>query len=147
MLEETLAPLGVLFVVRWFYTRRIALGPLIAAILLFLFLSPVKGDYRQKVWFGEASETADMSAAGKALFWLEDAGEYWIRTLAGERDLAEATSSATARGDFIHQLAHIYSMTPSVVPYKYGETYSYFTVALIPRVLWPNKPVAGNANN
>ena len=38
-------------------------------------------------------------------------------------------------------------MTPSVVPYQYGETYSYFVVSLIPRVLWPDKPVAGSANS
>ena len=37
-------------------------------------------------------------------------------------------------------------MTPSVIPYQNGETYSYFLVAFIPRVLWPNKPTTGTAN-
>jgi len=37
-------------------------------------------------------------------------------------------------------------MTPSVVPYQYGQTYSFFLVSLIPRVVWPNKPMAGSAN-
>jgi hypothetical protein len=72
--------------------------------------------------------------------------EYWQDTFTGQRDLAEATSSATSRADFIHQVAHIYSMTPSVVPYQWGRTYSFFLVSFIPRILWPDKPTAGSAN-
>jgi hypothetical protein len=64
----------------------------------------------------------------------------------GTRDIAEATSTATGRADFIHQVAYIHSMTPSVIPYQFGRTYSFFAVAIIPRIIWPNKPVAGNAN-
>jgi hypothetical protein len=146
MLEEALVPIGVLFFVKWLYTRRIAVTPILATIVLVLFLSPVKSDYREKVWYGGAPETAEMSAPEKVVFWLQQATEYWSDTLAGNRDLSEATSSATGRADFIHQVAHIHAMTPSVIPYQYGGTYSYFLVAFIPRVLWPDKPTAGNAN-
>jgi predicted small integral membrane protein len=65
----------------------------------------------------------------------------------GTRDLTEATTSATARGDLLHQVAHIYSMTPDTVPYQNGKTYSYFAVTLIPRAIWPDKPETGSANN
>jgi hypothetical protein len=145
-LEEALIPIGVLFLVKWLHTRRISFAMIAAVLAVIVFLSPVKSEYRQQVWFDEAPEVAEMSSGSKALLWITQATEYWSDTLSGSHDLAEATASATGRADFIHQVAHIHSMTPSVVPYQYGETYSYFAVAVIPRILWPNKPTAGNAN-
>jgi hypothetical protein len=145
-LEEALVPIGVLFVVKWLYTRRIPVWPIVATAALVVFLSPVKSDYRERVWLGEDPELVDQSSLTKGTLWIEQATAYWKDTLGGSRDLAEATSSATGRADFIHQVAHIYSMTPEVVPYQYGKTYSFFAVALIPRLLWPDKPTAGSAN-
>lgn len=146
MLEEALVPIGVLFIVKWLHTRKVSFATIAGVFALVLFLSPVKADFRQQIWYGENPDAAEMSSASKMWFWVTQATEYWSETLSGSHDLGEATSSATGRADFIHQVAHIHSMTPSVVPYQYGETYSYFAVALIPRVLWPNKPQAGNAN-
>ena len=145
-LEEALVPLGVLFVVKWVYTRKVPILPILATAILVVFLSPVKSDYRQQAWLGENPALADESSLTRGTLWITQATEYWQDTFAGSRDLAEATSSSTGRADFIHQMAHIYSMTPSVVPYQYGRTYSFFLVALIPRVLWPDKPLAGSAN-
>jgi hypothetical protein len=146
VLEEALLPIGVLFLIRWFYIRRIS-APMVAAVIgLILFLSPVKSEFRQQMRTDEGSRTAEMSSAAKASLWMTQAGEYWVDTFSGRRDLVEATSNATSRTDFLHQMAHIYSMTPKEVPYQYGSTYSYFAVALIPRVIWPNKPLAGSAN-
>ena len=145
-LEEALVPIGVLFVVKWLYTRRIPVWPIVATAALVVFLSPVKSDYRERAWLGEDPELADQSSLTKGSLWIEQATEYWKDTLGGSRDLAEATSSATGRADFIHQVAHIYSMTPEVVPYQHGKTYSFFAVAFIPRLLWPDKPTAGSAN-
>jgi predicted small integral membrane protein len=146
MLEQALVPIGVLVFVKWLHTDRIPYLTIAGVVLIVLFLSPVKADYREQVWYGGAPAVAEESSAGKARFWIEQASEYWQDTLSGSRDLTEATSSATGRADFTHQIAHIHSMTPSVVPFQYGGTYSYFAVALIPRVLWPDKPQAGNAN-
>ncbi len=146
LLEEALVPVGVLFIVKWLHTRKVSFATIGAVFTLILFLSPVKADYRQQIWYGETTDAAEMSSAAKVWFWATQATEYWGDTLSGSRDIREATASASGRADFIHQVAHIHSMTPSVVPYQYGETYSYFAVALIPRVLWPDKPQAGNAN-
>lgn len=147
MLEEGLVPIGTFFVIKWWYTRRIPAVPLLVTAALVLFLSPVKADYRNNVWFGGTPDAAELSTIGKARLWVEEAADYWQDTLTGSRGISEATTSATARGDLLHQVAHIYSMTPSVVPYQNGDTYSYFLVALIPRAIWPNKPATGNANN
>jgi hypothetical protein len=143
-LEEALIPLGVLFVVKWLYTRRIPVTPIIATLAIFVFLSPVKSDYRQVL--GANSDTFEQSSLTKGALWIQSAAEYWQDTFTGTRDLTEATSSASDRADFIHQVAHIYSMTPSEVPYQYGRTYSFFAVALVPRIIWPDKPTAGSAN-
>jgi hypothetical protein len=145
-LEEALVPIGVLFVVKWLYTRRVPITPIIATAALVVFLSPVKSDYRQQTWQGENPDLAEQSSLVRGTAWISSAVEYWQDTFSGSRDLAEATSSATSRADFIHQVAHIYSMTPSAVPYQYGKTYSFFAVSFIPRILWPDKPTAGSAN-
>ncbi len=146
ILEEALVPIVVLFIVKWLYTGKVPIGSIVATIALVVFLSPVKADYRKQVWFGDAAET-ERSVVSKGFLWMEQASEYWKDTLVGSRDFAEATSMATARADLIHQVAHIYSMTPEVIPYQYGKTYSFFAVALIPRVIWFDKPTAGSANS
>lgn len=145
-LEEALVPIGVLFVVKWLYTGRVPVAPILVTVLLVIFLSPVKADYRERAWFGEEPDLAEQSSVTKGRLWIEQAAEYWAETFAGHRDFFEATSSAAGRTDFIHQVAYIYTMTPSVVPYQYGQTYSFFLVSFIPRVLWPDKPTAGSAN-
>ncbi|MEK6334893.1 MAG: O-antigen polysaccharide polymerase Wzy [Acidobacteriota bacterium] len=146
VLEEALIPIGVLFVVRWLFTRRISLTVAALVIGLILFLSPVKGDYRQQLRLDDTSGAAQKSSLGRASLWIKQAANYWAETFAGNRDLQEATSGATSRTDLIHQVAYIHSMTPSEIPHQYGRTYSYFAVALIPRALWPEKPQAGSAN-
>jgi len=145
-IEEALVPIGVLFMVKWVYTKRMSLAMVAVVVALILFLSPVKSDYRQQVWLGEAPDAAEMSSVAKVRLWVGQATDYWIDTFSGTRNMREATAGATGRADFIHQVAHIYSMTPSVVPFQYGGTYSYFAVALVPRIFWPDKPTAGDAN-
>ena len=147
ILEHALVPISVLFIVKWIHTRRIPVGAIVAVGVIVLFLSPVKNDFRQRVMSDPGGEElADQSLILKAGAWVDQASVYWLETLRGDRDLTEATSGATLRTDLIHQVAHIHSMTPSVVPFQYGETYSYFAVSLIPRLLWPDKPTAGSAN-
>lgn len=147
ILEQALIPIGVLFVVSWLYTKRISVTLAACVIGLILFLSPVKGEYRQQLRLDDSSGTAEMSGLTRATLWLRQAGNYWADTFSGKRDLAEATAGAASRADFVHQVAYIYSMTPAEVPYQYGRTYSYFAVALIPRAIWPDKPQAGSANS
>ena len=145
-LEEAVVPIGVFFVVKWLYTGRVPIAPVLATAALVIFLSPVKSDYRERAWFGDEPDLAEQSSLTKGRLWIEQATNYWSDTIAGNRDISEATSSATGRADFIHQVAYIYSMTPSVVPYQYGKTYSFFLVSFIPRIIWPDKPTAGSAN-
>ena len=146
-IEDAVVPIGILFVVKWLHTGKVPVAPIVATALLVVFLSPVKADYRQRAWLGDDPDLAEQSSLTRGKVWLEQAAEYWQDTISGAREISEATSSATGRADFIHQVAYIYSMTPSVIPYQYGKTYSFFLVSFIPRIIWPDKPTAGSANS
>jgi hypothetical protein len=146
-LEQAIVPLAILFVTKWRYTKKLPVAPLLATTAIILFLSPVKGTFRDVVWSDSASAT-EVSDNGleRASLWVEQAAQYWASVFSGERGVTDATSKAASRTDLIHQFAHIYSQTPDVVPFQHGSTYSYFAVAFIPRALWPDKPTAGGAN-
>lgn len=144
MVEQAAVPVAVLLITRWMYINRVPFLALSAMLLVILFLSPVKGEFRERLYAGDVPDT---SVQSRVLVWGEQASEYWGSVLSNDRNVYESATTATRRTDFIHQLAHICSLTPSVIPYQYGATYSYFAVTLIPRFLWPEKPEAGSANN
>lgn len=147
MLEQAVIPLGLLFMTKWLYRRQLFVLNAVAVVAIILFLSPVKGAYRQEVWLDTSTVGASRTTLDKVGIWVDQSSQYWGDVLNGQREVVEATSSATSRTDLLHQFAHIYSLTPSVVPFQYGDTYSFFIVALIPRAIWEDKPQAGDANN
>ena len=146
MLEDAVLPLAVFMVMRWSVTKKIPIVIITIAISIILFLSPVKKDYRQAVWFNRTDETIGDSAYEKTKFWVDSAIDHWADVFNGLQSFSESTEVTASRLDLIHQFSHIYSLTPSVVQYQNGATYSYFLVSLIPRFLWPGKPEAGSAN-
>jgi hypothetical protein len=152
-LEQAIIPVAILFVTRWRYSERLPVASLILIVAIIIFLSPVKGSFREVVWSDSGSPTQTSEAQtsdnplDSAFLWVKQAAQYWFGVLSGERDITDATSSAAARIDLIHQFAYIYSLTPDVVPFQYGSTYSYFAVTLIPRLVWEGKPLAGGAND
>jgi hypothetical protein len=147
MMESMMVPLAVLLMSKWFYTKRLPVSLLVVIGVLFLFLSPVKKNIRSAIVESGAPAAAEVSATDRAGDWISQAVGYWGEAFSGKRDLAESTSDAVSRTDLIHTFAHIYSLTPSSVPYQNGQTYSYLAIAWIPRAIWPEKPVANSANN
>lgn len=146
MMEAMMTPLAVLFMSKWFHTKRLPVSMLIVIGVLFLFLSPVKKDIRTAI-IENRTAAAETSATDRATDWITQAVSYWGESFSGRRDLAESTSDASSRTDLIHTFAQIYSLTPEIVPYQYGDTYSYLAITWIPRVVWPEKPLANAANN
>jgi hypothetical protein len=147
MMETMMAPLAVLFMSKWFYTRRLPLSMLVLISALFLFLSPVKKDIRMSNVLAGNLTAAEVSTTDRATDWISQSLSYWSEAFSGRRDFAETSSDAASRTDLIHSFAHIHSLTPSVVPYQYGDTYSYLAIAWIPRMIWPEKPTAKGAND
>jgi hypothetical protein len=146
-LEHAVTPFAVLLMMRWQYTKKIPLVIIGISLLLIVFLSPVKQDYRTALRMTTDGEgSLGETAIEKMWYWFTSANDYWADALTGQQSFKDSAETAASRLDLIHQFAHVYSMTPSIVPYQYGATYSYFLVALIPRVIWPDKPEAGSAN-
>src|SRR6266404_6038321 len=71
VLEEALVPIGVLFIVRWLLTRRISVTVAACVIGLILFLSPVKGEYRQQLRLDDSSGAAEMSSLARSSLWID----------------------------------------------------------------------------
>lgn len=140
-LEAVFAPIGIMFVCEWIFFRKFRKLLIVMIALGFLFLNPVKGEVRDQYWYGAASY-GDSSRVEKALYWVTAAIVYWTDVLQGTFRGGEAATQLISRANLIDLLAHIYEQTPDNIPYLYGQSYSYFAYALIPRVVWPEKPEA-----
>ena len=138
--------LGVVCVVLYIYERR--KFPVIAAFIVLpviLFFQPAKNTFRERYWIGSSTD----SPTERASFWVENSWKLWSNALMeddGEqaRQLADATLK---RLSLLQQTANVLEMTPSMVPYQYGGSYSYIVVTFIPRFLWSDKPSVNDANH
>jgi len=140
-LEAALAPIGIMFACQWLYHRRINVLLLAAIFGAMLLLNPVKGEFREAVWYS-VSSSPEESRLDKALLWIESGVESWSDVLGGRVRGSDAAVQLVSRTSMIDVLALVYEATPDSEPYLAGETYSYFAYSLIPRFVWPEKPVA-----
>ena len=146
MMETMLVPVVVLFTTKWMYTKRLPVLGFILIAGIILFLSPVKHEVRATAGVDVVMEK-ETSSSERAWQWTSQAAEFWIESFSGERTFSESASDLTLRTDLIHQFSYIYSATPSIVPFQNGSSYQYFAVALIPRIVWPEKPEVNSTNN
>jgi hypothetical protein len=137
--------LGVLCTAVYVYERHKL--PL-AAVVMFAFgilvFQPAKKLFRDRYW-REQSQAGNME---KAAFWLKTSWQMWSGAVTDSsgrtaKDLAENTLN---RFSLLQQTANVMEVTPGVVPYQYGQLYSYIAVTLIPRFVWPDKPSINDAN-
>ena len=145
MLENALVPLVYLVIIRWHCRRKFPWAWLLLGALLFMVLNPAKFEYRRLVWAGYQN----YSAAQRLEVWTDAVRENSIVSTGGSpnRGVIGSVSQSLARFDLLHKFIWVHEMTPAVIPYYNGETYRYFLVAWIPRVIWPDKPSASLANN
>jgi hypothetical protein len=141
MLETALMPPLLVLAVRWHATQRLPWLAIVAGMLLFLLLNPAKFQYREEVWYGGGEYGFDdrLRVWGDAVdVTLTDTLQYGL--------WQETARDTLARFDLVHKFAFVRAMTPAYIPYYKGDTYSYFLYSWIPRLLWPDKPLASNAN-
>jgi hypothetical protein len=141
MLESALMPLVLMLAVRWHATRRMPWLAIVVGFVLFGLLNPAKFEYRRQVWYSgeEYGFNERLSVWGEAV-------EGEIQGSVEEGTWQETIRETLARFDLVHRFSYVREMTPSFVPFYRGETYSYFLYAWIPRLLWPSKPSASEAN-
>lgn len=144
LLENALIPLVLLFVVRWHVQQRFPWIWAATGLFLYLVLNPAKFDYRAQVWYGQ-EQYSFLQRVGLWQDLFIDSAENMFNPV-NETIRVENTRSALARFDLIHRFAYVQRLTPAYIPYYEGETYTYFLYAWIPRIVWPNKPSAGDAN-
>ncbi len=119
--------------------RRLQYVLALIAVLAIVGLNDIKTDYRKEFWYAGASTTGNI---------LEKID--WARERLGDGlfDLATGSSknSMLTRIDHLGTLSAVVEMTPSFIPYYYGQTYEELAYSWIPRVLWPDKPLANLGN-
>ena len=135
MLEDALAPVVMYLIARWHASRRFPWELIIGVVLLFLVLNPVKFAYRSQYWTAGTS----YGLGERLSAWTELVADSVSSMLKGgsTQDTADNLGLSLARLDLVHKFAYVRTATPQLVPFYRGETYSYFLVAWIPRVLWP----------
>jgi len=141
MLENALMPLVLMLAVRWHATRKMPWVAILAGLVLFGVLNPAKFEYRRQVWYSgeEYGFNERLSVWGEAV-----EGELQGSVEAG--NWQDTVRETLARFDLVHRFMYVREMTPAFVPYYQGETYAYFLYAWIPRLIWPDKPSASEAN-
>lgn len=141
MLEDGFIPLLVLLAARWSANRRVPLFLLLLGGVAILVLNTAKSDYRSEVWYAEKLPTIPEQLA----VWA-DKSTVVVNSLSTPTGLNDAIVRTVHRFDLIHIFAHVIDQTPSSLPYYGGDTYSYLIYGWIPRAIWPDKPMASEAN-
>ncbi|MEM6599986.1 MAG: hypothetical protein AAF649_01225 [Verrucomicrobiota bacterium] len=124
--------------------RRI---PWLLAVVLFPLLSVLhagKGDMRVKYW-GEARAVKTVGFLEYPAFfmeWFEMGYEDLTRKKPSGVAISETEENLLERSSLIEIFLTAHKLAPETVPYLHGETYQSIPLLLIPRFLYPDKPVA-----
>lgn len=122
---------GILY---WLARKKMSYLLLAVLLIFFVFFNSVKGEYRQLAWSGKLEST---SVIERARLFFELAIDNVMSS--GHMDTRQMDSNIS-RLNNVSTLSAVMDMTPSQIPYWYGETYKTLAYTLIPRFLWPGKP-------
>jgi hypothetical protein len=125
--------------------KRIPRLALVVVVAFTLFFQVGKEDFRKTYW---SADQKPASRVERLQFWTDTSLKKWndaIDDPTGET-LKGALSPSVNRLSLLTQTANVIDQTPEVVPYQYGELYSYMFITLIPRFVWPDKPSVNDAN-
>lgn len=143
MLSEILKPfivIGILMIGR--YSKKAIVAAVIATVL-FIAFQPVKGQYRNYVASHVIKQDSELTLQNLAV-WPGLVWEYWANNplIAGENALMPVLN----RLSLLPFITHIVDATPSIVPFQNGWTFRFILYSPIPRFLYPDKPIAQEAN-
>lgn len=138
MLEETLVPLALVFAVRWHATRKLPTQWLVLGIVFFALFNTVKIEVRQQVWYSKTR----YSILESVELWIDKSFQLAEDIIRGDtrRQGQTIIQTTSFRLDLLHKFVWVRQMTPDVVPYYNGDSYTYFLYGWIPRLVWPDKP-------
>lgn len=125
--------------------KKIPRFALLVVVAFTLFFQVGKDDFRKEYWKDVQPPAGRIE---RMTFWVDSSQSKWNDAIddPSGRTLKEALSPSVNRLSLLTQTANVIDKTPSIVPYQYGELYSYMFVSLVPRFLWPDKPSVNDAN-
>lgn len=126
--------------------RRAPVAALSVLVLYIVFFQVGKGEFRTSYWYGaNAQQSTIFERAGA---WVGASLDKWLDALSDPSNgsLAKLARSSVERTSLLTQTANVIELTPAIVPYQNGRLYSFLFVSLVPRLVWPDKPSANDAN-
>ena len=126
---------SAIFAFYWSRGRLPKIGVFVAITLIVTIIFPFVHDFRENV-NTQYGKIPSISKIDTQIIFKEAAPTY-----EEEADLSKKLAQVSARFGGIDQLFGITDVVPLRLPYKYGFEYTAFFVNLIPRMVWPGKPI------
>jgi hypothetical protein len=143
MIMPLMKPLLVYLLGFFYVRRRVLLWPLMVALFAVLVLQPVKGEFRARMW----DRKSDTGLLDRAALYLDLVSRHWFASdVDRDVDKEQSVRTAAARVGGALALANVVELTPQAVPFQWGATYRYLRYAPVPRVFYPDKPIAQYAD-
>jgi hypothetical protein len=114
--------------------RRVPTGWLVVAFAAFLAVRPVQVPFRAVAWH-------EGRPAIGVLERMSAMAEVGVASLSEEGVLKEAWQMGVSRISHVMTFAEVVRLTPDYVPFWKGETYWPLVWKLVPRALFPDKPM------
>lgn len=130
---------AVLVVAYFITTRRLPLLLIVALFPLVYILHAGKAEMRDQYWGGEAQLTSVLQVPGLYVQWIDRGLSATAEDRGGQ--------SVVERASLLQMLLLAQGQTPKPHPFLNGETYAFLLPMLVPRFLWPDKPVSQSAMN
>jgi hypothetical protein len=143
MFQSAVQPLLIWAVCRWVIKGKAPIGALVFIAAAFFVIQPVKGTYRSTVLMSGRNFTLNE----KVSLYAGLIEREWLGS--GNRKsgvVEESRWSAKKRLSMLLATAHYVEWTPYPLDYRNGSTLGYMVYGLIPRAVWPDKPIAQEAN-
>lgn len=141
-LMQVLSPVLALFFGRLVggrFSRKLAVFMLVT----FLFFQVGKSAYRNAAWEETmGGKTIDSVSAipDQVSLWINASSEEW-QSSSRQGETGQAVMSAFERLSHLDWFAWVVYQTPEVIPFLNGYSYDDFYLYLVPRFLWPEKPI------
>ena len=133
-----------LLIVYWYEKKRVPFFLLICFFSAFFFINPVKGELRQLTWFG--NNFKNYSVFDKTVLIAELLYNHHFNKGVFEPKF-QSTKTNLKRLNHISEFSHVVNLTPKFIPYWKGETYKGAFSKIIPRIIWPDKPIYSTGNH
>ncbi|MCM8792435.1 MAG: hypothetical protein NC826_04795 [Candidatus Omnitrophica bacterium] len=131
--------LSIILFLYIYYHKKVPFNHILFSLVFFVLIFGVRDEFRKQVWYsGEYSRSNFFAKAGvyfRLIF--EDLLHHKER----EGKKYEEYEKVLQRADALITFSKVVTLTPEIIPYWNGYTYRYLYTSLVPRFLYPAKPM------